>query len=84
MYKKAHLVSDFRKKISLAGARTHESETRPEEIYGNERVGEISELQILDFSVDCWEGIVLVMESFETQHVGATTVCGLLSNHKKF
>jgi hypothetical protein len=31
--KKAHLISDFRrKKISSAGARTHENETRPEEI----------------------------------------------------
>ena len=32
--KKTHLISDFRtKNISLAGARTHENETRPEEIY---------------------------------------------------
>ena len=43
IYEKVHLISDFRKKFSSAGARTHESETRPEEIYGNERVGEISE-----------------------------------------
>ena len=32
-----------KKNISFGGARTHENETRPEEIYGNERVCEISE-----------------------------------------
>ena len=32
--KKVHLISDFRKKsISSGGARTHEYETKPEEIY---------------------------------------------------
>ena len=29
--------------MSSAGARTHENETRPEEIYGNQRVGLLSE-----------------------------------------
>ena len=44
IYKKAHLISDFRKKnISSAGARTHENETRPEEIYDNEMVCVLSE-----------------------------------------
>ena len=33
MYEKAHLILDFKKKkISSGGARTHENETRPEEI----------------------------------------------------
>ena len=44
MYKKKSIWYQISEKIlSLAGARTHENETRPEEIYDNERVCLLSE-----------------------------------------
>ena len=42
IYEKRPFSIRFQKKdFSSAGARTHESETRPEEIDGNESLGEI-------------------------------------------
>ena len=41
IWKRPFNIGFEKKKISSAGAQTHESETRPEEICGNESLGEI-------------------------------------------
>ena len=38
IYEKAHLISDFRKKYLLSWGSNPRNETKPEEIYDNERV----------------------------------------------
>jgi hypothetical protein len=44
IFEEAHLMSDFRKKNpSLAGARTHENVTRPEEIYEDQSLSVLPE-----------------------------------------
>ena len=56
IYEKAHLMSDFRKKYLLSWGSNPRNETKPEEIYGHERVGftEIVKLSLLDFRESHW------------------------------
>ena len=41
IYEKAHLISDFTKKYLLRWGSNPRNETKPEEIYGDESLGEL-------------------------------------------